>query len=66
LDKIDLETAACRPDSQTGRPGGFSDSLAVINVNKAEAFGLDDSGTFLQVKNFPDLLSIHPSEESCA
>ena len=47
LYNIHLEAASCGPDSQTHRPGGFSDSLTIIDVYKAQAFIFDESRAFL-------------------
>ena len=47
LYNIHLEAASCSPDSQTHRPGGFSDSLTIIDVYKAQAFIFDESRAFL-------------------
>jgi hypothetical protein len=43
LDKIHPHARSRRPYGQANRPCGLTDSLSVINVNKTEAFILNES-----------------------
>ena len=47
LSNIYLEVAACCPHRQTHRPGGFSDPLSIIDVNKAQSLIFDEPRAFL-------------------
>ena len=51
LNNIYLEVAPSGPYRQPHRPGGLTDSLPKIDVNKAKAFISNVSGTLLWIKN---------------
>ena len=53
MNNIHLAAIACRPYGQTDCPGGFADTLTVIQVNQAQALVLDNTFSTLGIINSP-------------